>query len=305
MQARFIHALIRETLYEGILPSRRRRIHRQVGEALAAHLDVGPDAVAYHFQQAGDARAAEWLVRAGERAQQAYAWLTAADRFEAAVRSMEGIGADAGARGWLLYRLAVLRRFTDRQGSIANLTTAAALATEVHDRALSAQILFYQGLLHCFVLDVRRGIGEMEAGIAALDALPPAAGAWSTGMDAIDAQAARSLLVEWLPCVGRFADARRIAEEVLAGAGILSPGDDIGASLDSFYFGLAVAYAYQGEVHEARQAFSRARAAFRAADYPVMVCFACIQELLFAVLPTKPNSAPSATAWWQKPNMRR
>ena len=30
----------------------------------------------------GDARAAEWLVKAGERAQRAYAWLTAADRYE-------------------------------------------------------------------------------------------------------------------------------------------------------------------------------------------------------------------------------
>src|SRR5213075_1431717 len=35
-RARFIHALIREALYAGTAPSRRRRWHRRAGEALAA-----------------------------------------------------------------------------------------------------------------------------------------------------------------------------------------------------------------------------------------------------------------------------
>lgn len=67
----FVHALIRQALYEGLLPellpSRRRVWHRRVGEALAAtpardregeHPGPvpDPDAVAYHFRQAGDAR---------------------------------------------------------------------------------------------------------------------------------------------------------------------------------------------------------------------------------------------------------
>ncbi len=281
----FAHALVREAIYEGGRPAQRRRWHQRAGEVLAAMPEADPDAVANHFARAGDPRAAAWLLTAGERAQQAWAWLTAAERYEAALAFMERKGAGAGARGWLRYRLAVLRRFTDRQGSIASLAEAAVLAAEANDHVLAAQILFYQGLLHCLVLDVRRGIAEMEAGIAALDALPSAAGAWRTGMDVINAQAARSMLVEWLPCVGRFADARRIAEETLAEAADLSHGDGRDASFDSFYFGLAVAYAYQGQAIEARQAFDRARTAFRVADYPVMVCFACIQELLFAVLP--------------------
>lgn len=82
---RFGHALIRETLYEAIPAIRRRQIHRQVGASLAASPHPDPDAVAYHFQRAGDARAAEWLVKAGERAHGANAWLTAADRYEAAL----------------------------------------------------------------------------------------------------------------------------------------------------------------------------------------------------------------------------
>ena len=65
-------------LYERVPALRRRRLHRQVGEALAALPAPDPDAVAYHFQQAGDERAAAWLVRAGERAEDAYALVTAA-----------------------------------------------------------------------------------------------------------------------------------------------------------------------------------------------------------------------------------
>ena len=61
----FAHALIREALYEGMPAPRRRRLHRAAGEALAAGHDPDPDAVANHFQRAGDERAAAWLVARG------------------------------------------------------------------------------------------------------------------------------------------------------------------------------------------------------------------------------------------------
>jgi predicted ATPase len=100
---RFAHALIREALYDGLLPPRRRAWHRRVGECLAETPVPEPDAVAYHFRQAGDRRAAAWLVKAGERAQRAYAWLTAADHYEAALTFLEVGGGHAQERGWLLY----------------------------------------------------------------------------------------------------------------------------------------------------------------------------------------------------------
>jgi predicted ATPase/transcriptional regulator with XRE-family HTH domain len=104
---RFAHALIREALYEGLLPPRRRSWHRRVGEALTAgRLPADPDVVAYHFQQAGDARAGQWLVAAGERAQRARAWLTAAARFDAALALLDEDAAHLSERGWgtLLHR---------------------------------------------------------------------------------------------------------------------------------------------------------------------------------------------------------
>ena len=63
---RFAHALIREALYDGAAARRGgARCTGAAGEALAATPRPDPDAVAYHFQRAGDARAAAWLVAGG------------------------------------------------------------------------------------------------------------------------------------------------------------------------------------------------------------------------------------------------
>ena len=75
---RFVHALVRETLYRELLPPFRQMWHRSVGEALEGTARPNPDEVAYHFRQAGDPRAERWLIRAGLRAEEAYAWMTAA-----------------------------------------------------------------------------------------------------------------------------------------------------------------------------------------------------------------------------------
>src|SRR5205085_970816 len=117
---RFPHALVREAIYAGTPPSRRRAGHRRVAEALAATATPDPDLVAYQFQQAGDARAAGWLIAAGERAARAYAWLSAAARFEAALQLRAGRGADARERGWLTLRLAELRYFADPRRALAH-----------------------------------------------------------------------------------------------------------------------------------------------------------------------------------------
>jgi predicted ATPase len=124
--ARFVHALIRETLYEGTPPSRRRGWHRRVAEALAGVPAPDPDAVAYHFRLAGDGRTGAWLIAAGERAQRAYAYRTAAARYEAAL-ALAG-GGDPEARGWLLLRLAPVRYYDDPRGGLGHLQEAARLA---------------------------------------------------------------------------------------------------------------------------------------------------------------------------------
>ena len=112
-RVRFSHALSRDALYESILPARRRGLHCSVAAALIAQPRSDPDAVAHHLLLGGDERAPEWLVRAGERAQRAYTWLIAADRFVAAARAPESQEETATQRGWLLYRAARLVSLAD------------------------------------------------------------------------------------------------------------------------------------------------------------------------------------------------
>jgi DNA-binding CsgD family transcriptional regulator/tetratricopeptide (TPR) repeat protein len=70
---RFTHALVREALHDRVVLPRRRLLHLRVAETLAAGPAPDPDAVAYHFTQADDPRAFDWLVQAGERARDLYA----------------------------------------------------------------------------------------------------------------------------------------------------------------------------------------------------------------------------------------
>jgi predicted ATPase/DNA-binding winged helix-turn-helix (wHTH) protein len=67
----FAHVLYRQVLYDRQLPGRRARLHREIGDHLAAMYaqrmeEVAPD-LAYHFELAGDwPRAIEYLQRAAE-----------------------------------------------------------------------------------------------------------------------------------------------------------------------------------------------------------------------------------------------
>lgn len=75
-QFRFAHALIRETLYEDLMPADRIRVHREVGRALeetyASNPELHIEELAYHFFEAapgGDVRkAVEYAMSAGKRA---------------------------------------------------------------------------------------------------------------------------------------------------------------------------------------------------------------------------------------------
>ncbi|MBV8953577.1 MAG: AAA family ATPase [Solirubrobacterales bacterium] len=99
----FSHALIRETLYEGMSAPRRARIHRRVGEALEQggaerHLT----ALALHFSRAGDGqdaeKAIEYATRAGEQATSMLAYEEAADHYARAREVLEEFRPGSEAR---------------------------------------------------------------------------------------------------------------------------------------------------------------------------------------------------------------
>jgi tetratricopeptide (TPR) repeat protein len=97
----FSHALIRETLYEGMSAARRARIHRRVGEAL--ELGPGDDrnlvALAHHFTRAAGAedvdKAIAYACRAGEWATRMLAHEEAGEQYTHALEVLDRFKPDA------------------------------------------------------------------------------------------------------------------------------------------------------------------------------------------------------------------
>ena len=173
---RFSHALIRETLYDSTPLPKRREYHLRAAEILLTREHPNPDTVANHLRRAGDPRATTWLVNAGERAYRAYAFLTAAERFIAALRTMdEGQQTDLRDRGWVLYRLSDVERFADPWRGVEYLTEAITCAAAVGDEVLRARALLSRSNKYTLTGDLRRAFADYEAHVVASDRLPEGA----------------------------------------------------------------------------------------------------------------------------------
>ncbi len=309
---RFAHALVREALYEGLLPSRRRRWHRRAGETLAARTRPDPDAVASHFQRAGDPRAAAWLVRAGERARRSYALLTAAERFEAALTVLEGQEGAAHERAVVLYRLARMRRYADPHGSITYLDDAEGLAQEIGDMLLAAYIACCRGYLRCTTGQIRRGLAELTAAVAAVDGHPSEDRARLAALqeelgDPADDQHYRGALASWLSLAGRYAEAREQGMRVVAGEAAPVAAGAGTSFTGNAWRGLASAHAALGDPAAATLAYARATDTYRAAEHWYQVGNTRAIELYEVALPYRADDpaerrqiAADATAAWAR-----
>ena len=304
-RVRFVHALTREALYAAVLPPRRRLWHRQVGAALAAGPHPDPDAVAYHFQAAGDPRAGDWLLAAGDRAQRAYAWLTAAERLRAAAALIEDVEGHERTRGRLLCRLAYLKRFSDPAGAIEAIDDAARVALGMGDAVMAAEARWVRGLLLCYADRFRSGVAEMTAGIEALEAMPPAPArisaaiqAWfaealpvaTAGDDPADPHAVTRDVADFLgwrgASLGRFlASAGHVlaavdscGRAVATFAGVTEARGGVRTAVAFATHGLGVAQAGLGQPDAARAAFAQARVIFAELGHHAMVAFTLINE---------------------------
>lgn len=129
----FDHALVGEFLLGLQIGPRRRRWHRRVAEALLAGgspvLGAGaePERVAFHLEQAGDPRAADYLLMAGDRALRLGARSQAAERYRQALALLTAPGPQAAAAGPGRAE-ALLRLAHASEGSAARAHCARALA---------------------------------------------------------------------------------------------------------------------------------------------------------------------------------
>ncbi len=284
-RVRFVHALIRETLYEGLTAARRRRLHRQAGEALSSWTDPNPDAVAYHFERARDPRATGWLVAAGDRADRLGAYVTAFDRHERALRLLDDD--DATLRGWLLVRLGLLQRHSDLGRALSYLEGAEPAVRASGDRVLTAYWQATQGLVRCLAGHGRAGLPDLRAGVAAIRALPDDDRAEEVLPPCVSVALetdGESTYADWLAILGNLNEGRGYGEALLA-ARTAEAGNGDAQSAGDVNFGLALTYAGLGRPDAATRAATRARDAYRELGNYVMAIMASRLLVRFILLP--------------------
>ena len=99
-QYAFSHALVQATLYEGLNPSRRIALHRDVGETFEElagdRIDTRLNELAHHFLEAaplsGPDKGVAYARRAGDRALRQFAYDDAAGLYKRALEALEGAG---------------------------------------------------------------------------------------------------------------------------------------------------------------------------------------------------------------------
>lgn len=299
---RFRHALIRETLYESTILPRRRAWHRAVGEYLAARPEPDPDIVAHHFTHADDPRAAEWLLRAAERASRAFALPAAGQRYERALAYLDNRPQLQSERGWLLCEIAEAYRYTDPRRALRYLDAAKPIAEATDDAVLLATARWIRARVRAFFGE--NAMEEMELAVATLEALS------AEQLDSVRGARQRfgfrrGVLATWLARHGAYVAAERHAQGQLAQSG----DESVGArGIEDAYawHALGLSHAGQGRAQEARAAFARARTYFIEAGDHHSAGISINWELMEVVLPYYADSPTerrqlraSAEAAWQ------
>ncbi len=97
----FVHAIVRQVLYESEIGVRRRRLHEQAAEALeAVHVSDPPlPALAVHYQEANNPeKAIEYTMRAAQAAADVFAYEDAASHLENAIALLDAGEGDKATR---------------------------------------------------------------------------------------------------------------------------------------------------------------------------------------------------------------
>ncbi|QMU80479.1 AAA family ATPase [Streptacidiphilus sp. PB12-B1b] len=138
-RVRFVHALVRDTVYTDLLGVRRARLHARVAEALRRHRPNDFAALAHHFARSGSPAAAplavDYSLRAADLAERRYTYDLAIELIEQAIEASRSAPADPDERLDTLVRLLERRM----QAQIRAGSTVAARASREQALELAEQ----------------------------------------------------------------------------------------------------------------------------------------------------------------------
>ena len=169
----FRHGLIRQALYEGLLPGERQLLHRALATALAGRTDVSPGMLAQHWQRAGcPDRAAPAAVAAARQAVSARAYPEAARHYALAIDLaawLPGLGAG------LLEEAAQAASWAGDPERAADWTAAGLARASPADPADRARLLERLGRYRWEAGDPHAAAAASEQAVALIPAGPPSA----------------------------------------------------------------------------------------------------------------------------------
>lgn len=178
---RFRHALIRRALYDSLSRARRARLHSRAGEAIEAASASRPQGahiedLAYHFNLSDRRdRALEYLIQAGQKAADLFAFEVAVKQFEQALELMDALALDDPARRWMIFEslgwwhdtLANTPRAVEYFERALALTAGDGWESAPHDRVRlrcgAAKVLITTGDTDAAEAHLRQALTEVDA----------------------------------------------------------------------------------------------------------------------------------------------
>jgi DNA-binding CsgD family transcriptional regulator/tetratricopeptide (TPR) repeat protein len=249
---RFRHALIHGVVYERPNTFRRREWHRRAAEWLADRPAVDPSVVAHHFTQAGDSRAAQWLIQAGRQAGRSFALRSASANYQRALEILEHDDSRLPDRTWLLCALAEANRYTNIGEALAWINRAYDLLDRLDDPAMRVLALWcrarIRGFHHENVLeDLQRAAADF-----ALLAVEDQDRIRQTSLGYVVSPAVTS---QDMAGYGQFRLAIEYGEQFLTSRGAPESGSDF-FEFGNAWMGLGLARAALGDADGAREAYA-------------------------------------------------
>lgn len=245
----FPQALIRAALYNRLVLPRRRILHQKVGELLARQPSTDPEVLAHHFQMAGDPRARHWLIAAGRRAIESFAYGMAAERFEQALEMLGDQELSDTEQASLLCDLALSFRFADAARGLVYLDRAAPLARSSGSAALQLHLDWSRIQIHSLRGD------NVLAGIDSITGALESADPWATEMSPLPRVGFGSI-AQWYARYGAYERAERLARRYLDDHPAETSEDSVRA-----WCAIGLVAAGRGDPTLARQAFAHGRSA--------------------------------------------